>query len=255
MTERYVPLDQAYTSRVRFDVTLPAYVDRRRIGVNVDRVDKLCKIGGIKHLTVTGTDGEVSSFTPTIVGSNNGEAYAARKGAKTKAPTYSIDSEEHRALLDVMPGFRHTVATLNLNLTDTADRVMKDSNKQGKVRDVEKWIPYLDDSLKKGLIDITTQNLNSAGGKKVFIIMSTFGVTLGLLQGITYSPQVTLIPSILFTYQVSNYVERYMGRNFSLENYRWSLFSGLQFDRVFVVKIMANRGNLLKALPEPRETQ
>lgn len=192
------------------------------------------------------------ALPPTIVGiSKKGEALAAKTGAKTKAPTYSIDSEDHHALLDALPGFRYTVATLNLNLGDVADRIMKDSNEQGNVRDVKKWTSYLDESLKKGLIDIATQNLFSAGAKKTFAIMSAIGIGFGLMQSITYSPQVALIPSILFVYQVSNYIERYVGRNFGLQSYRWSLFSGFQFDRAFVVRTMINRGNLIKALPKP----
>lgn len=254
MKEVFVPISQSDTQRVKFALPLPPYLETERVGVNAAKIDRLCRIGGIKHLTVTGEDGEISSFTPTIVGiSKKGEALAAKTGAKTKAPTYSIDSEGHSALLNVIPGFRHTVATLNLNLGDVADRIMKDSNEQGKVRDVKKWTPYLDESLKKGLSDIAMQNLISAGGKKVFIVMSAVGIGLGLMEGITYSPQVALIPSILFIYQVSNYIERYTGRNFGLQDYRWSLFSGLQFDRAFVARTIINRGNLIKALPKPEE--
>lgn len=50
----FVPIDEANTERINFSLDLPAYIDRKRVFVNSDRLEGLMNLGGINNLRVEG---------------------------------------------------------------------------------------------------------------------------------------------------------------------------------------------------------
>src|SRR6266567_8242160 len=95
---KFVPLPDVESETVRILDNLPEFVDREQIGVNVRGIERLCRVGGIRSLTLVGKwDGDTTTYTPTIVGVNkNGEGVAGKTGAARKADMFSSNSEYDR---------------------------------------------------------------------------------------------------------------------------------------------------------------
>lgn len=256
MNERYKPIDQANTQKVRFSVPLPEYVDRERVGINVGRIEKLCRIGGIGHLRIVGeTQGKTSSFTPAIVGfSNKGEAYAAKTGVKNSVPTYSVDYERDEF---VPHSFRWANGTVRVNLNEVADRIVSDLRWKKDAREIKAWSQHLDLSLRRGIAEIGTRHLIVEANKAYFTITTLVGalIAFGLIP--PFDPRVPETGRIIFSiaaqHQIMNAIDFVSGKFSHLGEHRWSITNGAQPDRAILLKVLTDRGNLVKTLPKPKE--
>ncbi len=118
-SHNFIPLDQAWSLKARFDVALPEFVDVERIGVNLQAIQRLCRLGGISHLRVIGESGDdTSNFTPNIAGyGEHGQATATKTGLKTIVPTHTENFERLRGFGEENrpPSLSWVNATINLN--------------------------------------------------------------------------------------------------------------------------------------------
>lgn len=263
MTERYIPIDEAnvISDRVRFHLPLPDYIERERIGVDLSRVERLCRFGGIRFLKVVGKlDGDVSSFTPEITGYNgSGEAVAANKGTKDLVPLYTTQSE--LGAQPSIPSFKFSLATLNINLNEAVNRAIHEQKgKENNVRDVETWTEYLDKSLRQGISQVGFDNLVRYGDKFSFAFATALSVILSASAMTATLPAqldgFLLLKGFLLMHQLRNQLELTVGKILlgSDEGYRWSLISGIQLDRAFILRFLTSRESLVKALPKTTET-
>src|SRR4030067_2684274 len=80
---------------IRISLNLPEWIDQDRIGVSLRGIYKMCQMGGIETIKILGsTDGEVSTYTPNLVGINpDGAGIAGKVGLKTEAPLFSSSKD------------------------------------------------------------------------------------------------------------------------------------------------------------------
>ena len=241
----YVSLADLESPKFRFVASLPNFVDPRSIGININRISLLCRLGGIRHLRVEGlTDEETSSFVPTLVGfDTQGNAYAAKTGMKTSVPTYTTDSQSYD--LGPLPT-RGVNGVIKINVDETANRILSETRWSNGVNNNDAWSYHLNSIIKNGIVDIGTKHLILGADKRDYLLellpvssmtinsSSVDGLNLLVLFGIWYfmvnvfSPHVTRRP----------------------EGWRHSLLLyGPQLDRALLLKLASLKSTLVKSIP------
>lgn len=184
----YVRIDEASTERVRFAVPLPEYVDRERIGVNIRKIEKLCRIGGIGHLRVTADyESDTSNFVPTIVGvSQKGEAVAAKTGVKRISPTQTSDFNTDKAS---SPALTWTDGS---NIPEIVKRINDDKKYKEGARSIDAWSQKLDLSLRDGIAGIGIPYLTSElfSRNKGLTIYNLINSAINSTSAFTFRPQI-----------------------------------------------------------------
>ena len=258
-SNKFVPIDELHSSRLSFDVGFPNWVPVQRIGVHVSRINRLLRIGGIRHLSVTGSFGsETSSTVPMIVGINEqGSAYAAKAKSDTIVPTHrEFDLPDNR-------GFKPHRAQwidgqVNLNLDEIAQRI-RQSNKWGRdVRSEKAWSSYLDQSVREGIVKpgskhLTDFNLKLAA-QNYTMSYGVFLVTdfvLSQADG-NFSPLNDLIKSSIYIGTLSKGLERLFSNFDPVDpefGYRFSFIRGPEYDRALLLKF-TSKTRLIKQIPQ-----
>lgn len=67
----FVPIDEANSERLRFNLDLPHYLDRTRIRANPGRTESMMKLGGISHLRVDTFEADRVTSSPLIIGQSS----------------------------------------------------------------------------------------------------------------------------------------------------------------------------------------
>ncbi len=250
----YTPLESANSRVTRFAVSLPEYVDKTKIGVNLPAMHVLCRLGGIAHLRVaTIHDGETTRSYPSIVGvSRGGEAVSGLNSVQTVVPTHSINSQD----LDkgvTLVGNRHpcrfinTTVTINTNETNT--RILNDKKWTRGVRSPEAWGYHIDTAVKHGILKSGLHHL-------------VFG--LSKLDAINVGIQYCLMA--FFEIQKGPTIESAVGRFFTVsgmlnlinfafasiqgKEYRLSTIYGPQVDRAIALALISSKTTLVKGIPD-----
>lgn len=261
---RYIPLDEAWSPRVRLNIKLPNYVGQSNIGVNVSALEKLCRMGGIEHLRVsTVNDQDTSQFVPTVAGfDSQGNAYAAKTGVKVEVPTSTYDTEDDE-LTETRPHAVRTINVgLNLNTNEIAERIRRDERWSTGVRSADGWSHYLNKDIKKAV--------SATGAKHLTLGVSRYNLYWALFANISavlvsagaeplvntvfrnWNPHVPAIEEVIFNVIFRNIICNacdYLGyRNNPKYDFRLSLFYGPQFDRALLLKVMTTKSTLVKPL-------
>lgn len=258
MHERYVPLDQANTQRVQFNLAFPMGVDRNQIGIDIMRVERLCRLSGIKQLRVLSQTGlETSGSVPTVIGSNqDGEAYAGRIGKTKQVPTYTVKSYhdyEPDAFWEKLQPFRQICGIITVNTDEVTTKIARDSKWKTGVRSTDAWTHYLDHTLREGIGTVGADNLLGVDSsqKSLFAGLTGFGYLLGTSAELPYAPGLlSLVPAILMHHQFVGMASTYWsGRKDGFRgDFRWSLFYGIEPERAAILAIMTARKGLVKKM-------
>ncbi len=248
----YVPLEYAQSTRARFVVHLPEFVNTDQIGVNLRGLDRLCRIGGIGHVRVTSSEGETTQFVPTVVGiSKNGEAIASKTGVRTSIPTFTVDSEKERPGLDSFPSaLPHAASwintTININTNEVANRIQDDSKWKHGVHSTEAWAYHLNQAVRQGVTDSALKHL-TMGLSKINWGETAFQYGLmGFFESQNGNP--TLESGIFRYFFVGGFLNMlaYVRSRGYGEDFRISAFYGPQLDRALILKLMSARTTLVK---------
>lgn len=260
MKEQFVPFDNVSSSRIHFSVSFPEYVDKGRVGVNVARIESLCRLGGISHLDVIGkTDGYVSEHTPTIVGYNNqGNAYMAKTGSRKEAGRFTSFMDGN--FIDDNLYFFHkphaaswTNGRIELNMNEISQTIQrKEQNKTG-IRNTEEWSHYLNEALRKGIVSIGVNHLlfglDKTNRSKLilqFLIATVFEA--GLLSGNPHAPCLeSSLQRAVIVSMCLNIFDYALFHN-AKDRYRWSLIYGIQPDRALLLTARTVGVKLVKEL-------
>ena len=243
MNSEEVPPD----TELLWELQLPPALDAERILVNVDRLHRIHKLGGIGMSHVMGYQGERTEFTPGISGMNlDGTAVASRAGIlkeaeESNSKSYKIDARM-RASYDL------SLAVHEVNkaaLADTISDKIKGSKDREKV-----WASELDGILRSSL---------RAESKKILVSHATaedaiFGscsVLNPLYYAVTGNYIVEAVVSTCYgltlaAESISNYKK--FG-SFLLSQRRWSLsiFGTFQPDRFVVASAVSRIPGLITA--------
>lgn len=248
------PIQHANTYRMRFAIPFPDYVDTSKIGVHVNKMERLLQIGGISHLRVCGNvDEETSRFTPMIVGyDSQGNAYAGKKGEKVSVPEFTASEDVSNPNLNISVTRPHSATwkngVINLNICEITERIRQEKRWARGVYDLEAWAHHLDGSIRKGISEIGVRHL-AVGLNRYGWVLAAFQYGLmGAFEIGGGSPSVeTLAFRIPFVSAVLNTLDFIRFGN-QEEGFRWSVFYGPQFDRALLLKVMTTKGGLVKSL-------
>lgn len=235
----YIPLPELESASFRFAATLPNFVDPRSIGINLKRVNLLCRLGGIGNLRVDGiTDQEISSYVPTIAGFDaQGNAYAAKTGLKTSTPLYTVDSRENSGRILAQ---RWVNGVIKINIDETANRILSEPRWNNGVNTPNAWAYHLNKILKSGIEDIGIKHLVIGFNK--MDLLPNFIVIASIASGNN-----ALLGYVSWLFWL-NVIVPYAMRTYG--GFRRSLFlSGPQLDRAFLLKLISSRSTLVKNIP------
>lgn len=247
----YVPLAELESPKLRFVAPLPSFVDPRSIGINLNRINLLCRLGGISHLRVEGqTSPETSSFVPTIVGfDTQGSAYAAKTGMKTSVPTYTVDSLPDRGRGLALLGSRWVNGVVQINVDETANRILSETRWRNDAKSSDAWSYYLNRILKGGIVDIGTKHLVLGASRKDYLleIIPVFSIANSFF-GFFGSGNPLAIYAMW--YFAVNGLYGYF--NINPEGWRQSLLlHGPQLDRALLLKLISLKSTLVRSIPDP----
>lgn len=259
---QFIPIKDAKSERVRFDVVVPEFVDAEKIGVNFRDIRRLCRIAGISHLRVESVTGESQTPSiPQVVGYNkNGEAYAASGKVQAKDPVFdSKSSINNSSLIPHSATWVNTV--LRLNIDEISDRIGHDTKWAHSLRSPEAWANYFNLAVKQGI--------TKEGAKHLIFGMNNYQTGLSLFQNIdsvlieshasmfnfffaNFGPRIPRMTDVAISLIIRNTFLNsinfvvYRG-NDNQDGSRLSLIYGPQVDRAILLIIMAKTKTLIKA--------
>lgn len=244
-----VPLAELESPKLRFVAPLPSFVDPRSIGINLDRVTLLLRLGGISHLRVEGqTSPETSSFVPTIVGfDTQGSAYAAKTGMKTSTPTYTVDSLSLPGRGLTLLGSRWVNGVVKINVDETVNRILSNTRRwRNGVNSSDAWSYHLNRILKGGIVDIGTKHL-VLGARRIDYLLELFPVLY--IANSFFGDRNPLAAYAIWCFSVNGFNACF---NINPEGWRQSLLLyGPQLDRVLLLKLISLKSTLVRTIPGP----
>lgn len=248
--ENFIPLGGImYSPTVRFDLPLPEFVPQHQIGINYNKIHQLCRLGGIGHLRVTGkTDGDVTNFTPTIVGyDSQGNAYAGKKGTQVDIPLFEISNESDSDLSSVRPHAATWInATLNLNINEITERIKQEPRWERGVYSPKAWAYHLNHSLKESISTIGIRHLTLGLNRRNWFMSGLQHSLAAIFEMSSKNPSLEWFAFrmlVVNTVLTSLYITQYGGGE---NGYRLSLFYGPQLDRALLLKLLTSRATLAK---------
>lgn len=235
----------AYNLQLQWDLQMPPSLDVDRIVVNVDRLHRVQKLGGIGMSIVTGYQGERTEYTPGISGMNmDGTAIASKAGTlkaaeEFKSRSFKID-DRMRAPYD------SAVAVHEVNKAALADTI---SDKMMGSKDREKvWATELDSVLRRSLraeskkILVSQATIAEAifGGNSVFYPL--YDIAVGSYVGEAVSSSCYGLILAMDSYY--NY-KKYGSSMLSQRRWSLSLFGEFQPDRYVVASAVSRIPGLI----------
>jgi len=245
---RYVPITEANTDRIFLAPKLPEYVKAEKIGIDVERITRLCDLGGIERLFLAGkNDGETSKVEVGIGKlSANGEATATAATKTTIEPTHKSYS-----LVNGDPGphsFCWTDALITMNTKEINQRIIEDRRWTRGVRDINAWSNYIDNCLRGGISEVGTRHL-TVGLSNANWLNLGIQVAIGTGMEIAMGPSVTTTITRIFIVSAMLNALNFMLYKDSLDTkYRFSLFYGPQIDRAILLWVLSKNKRLVTSL-------
>ncbi len=248
-----VPITEVCSPIVQVSIPFPDWVDSDRIGFNLKRVHRLCRIGGIRQLSIIGESGEeTSSSIPMIVGMNEqGGAYAGKakiKEVATHMDTFNSNTPEATPHAVIWAN-----GSINLNLDEITQRIRGGERWNNNARSVDAWTHYLDKTVREGISSIGWNHLTHVN-KEYF--MSTYmkflilsGVTNGASLAVTH--QLLLDFSLTYSYlciRFSHYRDC-KGKS-GPDGTRFSLSWDREYDRAILLKLLTKTQPVIEQIPE-----
>ena len=245
---RYTPITEAITNRIFLVPKLPEYVKAEKIGVDLERITRLCDLGGIERVVLAGRNDGKTSRIEVGIGkvSASGEATATAASKKTVEPTHN----SHRlAGEDFGPHcIQWTDAFIEMNTKEINQRILDDRRWTRGVRDINAWSKYIDDCLRGGISEVGVKHLTLGLSTRNWI---NLGIQVGLQSTTEVIAGPTLTTSIVRLFTISavmNTLNYALYRDFSDTKYRFSLFYGPQIDMAILLWILSRNKRLVVPL-------
>lgn len=236
--QRKQPEKQLMTT-IDVQADLP-HVDMDKIGIHTTRVSRLARLGGIKTVSLRAEEGDVSKYTPNIVGSNYGIAFAAKAGSAEIVSTSSSKIESDGPT----PSSSWADMTITVNTSEISER-LKQNNQP--VRSAEAWSDAINTAMQRDLLKRGTEQLMGGVRGPAYQLFTWGGTALDAVAWsaiIETSPYVNgaaiylLINQMLERLDRSRYADKQT-------DYRHSLFWGTQVDRIAGLFAMTKKDWLL----------
>lgn len=264
-------IEEARLPDIKMDLSLPEWVDKERIGINLRGIYTMCKAGGIEKLRVVTASGEeTSGFVPTVVGVNpDGSAISGKIGLKRKVKTHlpGESSSELRStgikLIDLHTGNIYgrewANASVILNRDEIEERILESSDRS--LRSTENWASQINSAMKGGISEAgknhvfyNVPKLEKANALRcvAFAILAESGLLFEFNPRI---PQISDTLILMFNVNIlMNAVESLATKSKKPDKkYRYGFFLDLQIDKVLALSVMERTLTLAKELPRPHQ--
>lgn len=258
----FIPIPEAWSQKIRFNINFPKYVNEGEIGVNLKRVSLLCYLGGMSSLRVVSVSGEEKQEeAPQIVGfTSNGEAYAGASRASTRTSLISVGSNSQKEGFASLLQERWIDGVIKINMNAATNQISRDRHWSKGTRDTEAWAQVVDKSVRKGLNEIGVNHLlfdRNSNDKVQFLMATAFSmlnasgipVLLGPIQPHMPTPE-GFVSDLMIRFGILNilfFMLNIPKRLFGNEGYRMSFFLGAQPEYALALKIFSQR-RLVKKL-------
>lgn len=242
--------------RIVWNLVLPDYAPSERIGVNIQRLGRIARIGGFNSLTIDSFIGETSSIDlePDSV-DKHGQATAVSKVSAVKAKIQRVDIGEPNPEYEDDREYVWPDGVISLNLPELDERVAQD----GSVRGADNWSKHLNEALKQGVNSATINHLIEAPttlNKSRLVTKPLGGAAIAYAaQEVGGYGDASFEEYFLMFLAINGTVESTMGavldkmfHNWPISERRFSLICGMQFDRAILVSGISRTLPLVKAL-------
>jgi len=238
-TPKLVPLNNAQSDVVDVNLVLPAAVGLEQLGIDIIRLETLCKVAGISKLTIRNKKDD--SKETTIVGRNrDGTAIGGLMGSKTA----SLSTQKKKK------GFKmiaRTEVNIEIDIATLAHEIIE-KNPEG-VRSLHGWSQELE--------EIITKHVGNEGLKFLLSVekgaMRVDMIVICSMLGIGISPQASALINVMaaLTCRMLGCIlaQRLASKLFGEDMYvRTSPLSiaGIEWDRALVlIGMIASTRNLI----------
>lgn len=240
-------LDGYRSDGLSWNLAVPEYVPAGQVGVNVDLLGRVARLGGIGHVTIGAYAGDRSHYEPEASSiAPDGTGTASLKGTQVKAEAVRADIGVDGQANESDSEYWWSDAVIDVNTTELQGKI----SDRGDLRDARLWSRYLNADIKRGLSTVTQQQLlgNVSISSKLYAGMAAF---LTVAFSPTYFsardvPEAVLGFSTAVQF-VTSYVSQYE-HGPHLTDRRLSLIPGYQLDRLAVAQVMLRTRRLVKPL-------
>jgi hypothetical protein len=259
--KEFMPLSQASTGRVRFDVVLPEYINPDCIGINKD-IDKFIRRGGIRALRVaTVSDGETTNYRLTSIGSVNEQGSAVGGGIIAQKVALFETHSENRSPLPYSPSLHAAEwidGTIVLNTKQIAQEIQNNKKEKKGVRSPKAWADQINKALQDGIIAIGTNHLLFGASPLERLRRGTIDVFYGMATsvGFWFDPKVgvMVLGGVAGAKIIENGLELRLAADIG-RPYRASAFHGYEVDLATFLTLTTKTQRLAKEIPESKMRQ
>lgn len=160
---KLTPINQVSDDTINVSITAPGYLDRDRIGVDVESLKNILTILGIVRLTIT-SEFQAELHAPEIVGSNSDGTAIASKTAK-KSQLLETDLS-----IDNKHNVSKRAHDLNVRLDFSA--ITQSAAEKSSARDIQALCNELNEEMKNALREAVLDLAKNSVSPGVFVIHS-----------------------------------------------------------------------------------
>ncbi|HVX23827.1 MAG TPA: hypothetical protein VG992_00580 [Candidatus Saccharimonadales bacterium] len=240
--------EEGERSSLLWSFTLPPSVDADRIEVNIDRLQRLHRVGGMAASIVYDYQGERTEFTPGISGINSdGTALATRAGVTKKAEQTSTQK------LDLFPpgvisSCGQILAIHGINKAEKASMV-SDRVREGEVPE-KVWANELDKSVRQSLRQAGKEHLIARPRRPLQALYASI-LLMNAVNAVEGYELSTLVYAGVWASVVGleSMRNKAVFGNTLLDHRRWSMsfYSDYQIDRYVALNAMTRVPRLIRA--------
>lgn len=254
--ERFIPIQEANTPRLRTTLSLPFGVEDS-IGINVKQIQRLSQIAGIRHVRIKNDENaQITSGPGMIVGADVSGTAILGRGITTRVPTYNQELQPTTKSKNFYKNADWENLTISLNTKEIKQRILGEDK---DVRDSHRWATELNSAVTSGIVragvkHLVTNLTKMQAGLTLLVHANNFGRLLtGDIAGYV---RTTITDAAIFNFIGPTSRRRYgygsgsVGfENFEKgEGYRISMFTNFQIDRAIFLLLMSTLQPLAKEI-------
>lgn len=253
--KKFVPLaamGDLEQERVIWRANLPDYAPSENITINLDKLARLARLGGMESIRVESYVGDTTQIVPEVNSvDQHGVASASKKASISKAKT--LKTEVGGALdIEVPYDYRWQLGKISLNIAEIDERVAQ----KGNLRDADAWSKELDKALRKGMVKNSWDSLvvgpPISGKVKPLSDLSLVTLTAAILgrsgpelaAGVAQS---YIALSLVGDHLLSK-VTGILPEDVKFSDRKHTLMRGFALDRHMAVRTLASYGRIAKPL-------
>lgn len=252
-----IPINQIESDIIQVNLPLPDFLKTERIGIDILRLETLCRVAGIKTLNIGRMNTDENSETISISGINH-DGTAAGVATREVVKSKSISRrEEHGVFWRKFSIGVHAMIKISMNAL--MQRISARDEKGA--RSIEGWSQELEEIILRHVKKEGLHNLLSPNGEDVMSdinmaitpLMGYYLLYLDLGDNIKNLPIKTILVALFFICRTAGQVITKREMTVSDEDWRISPLSigGIEWDRALMfLRMIANTRGLVSEITD-----